>query len=314
MAGLFDKRLVFVMGKGGVGRTTVAASLGLAAARQGKRTIVCEVSQQERMSRAFRREGVGPSESELVPGLSAISIDPQAALEEYLRTQIRSRTLYSLLFSNRIFQYMAAAAPGVRELTTIGKIWELAQLERTWGNEETYDFVVVDAPATGHGLGMLRTPRTFGDIARTGPVHRQAERIHSFVTDPRQTGVLVVALPEEMPVNETLEFRAKLREEMGMDLDAVVVNALYPERFSGPEADAIAEAEAKLDGAGDHAERAALRAALSEHHRARAQRVQLRRLRREIGGQEVTTLPFLFEPELGMDDFDRLSRDLERKL
>ncbi len=307
--GLLDKRMVFVTGKGGVGKTTAAAALGLMAARQGKRTIVCEVSQQERMSRAFRREGVGFEETELAPNLNAISIDPQRAQEEYLRLQIRSKALYSVLFSNRIFQYLAAATPGLREMVTMGKIWELAQLERRWVKAAPYDLVVVDAPATGHGLGMLRTPRTFRDIARAGPIRRQADQIHAFIVDPKQTGVVVVALPEEMPVNETLDFRRMLDEEMGMDLDAIVVNGLYPERFNGAEAERIADAQlAAVDGSAD-----ALRAALSEHHRARAQRVQLRRLRREAKG-EVATLPFLFEPELDFDDFERLSRELEKKL
>jgi len=309
LPGLLDKRMIFVTGKGGVGKTTAAAALGLVAARQGKRTIVCEVSQQERMSRAFRREGVGFEESEIAPNLYAISIDPQRAQEEYLRVQIRSKALYSVLFSNRIFQYLAAATPGLREMVTMGKIWELAQLERKWVKAAPYDLVVVDAPATGHGLGMLRTPRTFRDIARTGPIRNQADQIHAFIVSPKQTGVVVVALPEEMPVNETLDFRRMLDEDMGMKLDAIVVNGLYPERFNGAEAERIADAQAAAaDGSAD-----ALRAALSEHHRARAQRVQLRRLRREAGDQ-VATLPFLFEPELDFDDFERLSRELEKKL
>src|SRR3954451_10263158 len=103
MPSLFDKRLIFVTGKGGVGKTTVAASLGLMAARAGKRTIVCEVAQQERMSHAFRREGVGFHETELAERLYAISIDPQRALEEYLRDRIRPGALYQLLFENRVF-------------------------------------------------------------------------------------------------------------------------------------------------------------------------------------------------------------------
>src|SRR6266550_4991116 len=118
---MFDKRLVFVTGKGGVGKTTVAASLGLAAARSGKRTIVCEVARQERMSRLFRREGVGWSEGRLAENLYAISIDPQQSLEEYLEDQIGSRRLAHVLFHNRIFEYFTMAAPGVKELVTIGK-------------------------------------------------------------------------------------------------------------------------------------------------------------------------------------------------
>lgn len=309
MPSVLDKRLIFVTGKGGVGKSTVSAAIGLAGAREGKRTIICEVAQQERVSKAFRREGVGYAETELSPGLSAISIDPQRALEEYLRVQVGSKALFNLLFQNRLFQYLAAAAPGTKELVTIGKLWELAQLERPWTSAKIrYDLVVVDAPATGHGLGILRTPRTFRDIARVGPIRRQAERIDSFIRDRNQTGVVVVTLPEEMPVNETLDFRRQLHAEMDMDVDGVVVNALYPERFTRPEAERLAAADGDLSTA----PRAAVRAALSEHHRARTQRVQLRRLKKEEGN--VTTLPFLFEPELGLEQFERLSRGLEKRL
>ena len=313
MASVLDKRLVFVTGKGGVGKTTVAVALGLAGAARGKRTIVCEVAAQERTSRIFRHEGVGYSETELAEGLSAMSVDPEHALQEYLRVQVGNRVLYNLLFQNRIFQYLAAAAPGVRELVTIGKIWELAQLERPWTRAKSrYDLVVVDAPATGHGLGILRTPKTFGDIARVGPIRRQADKIHNFITDGRQTGVVVVALPEEMPVNETLDFRRSLAEDMGMDVDAIVVNALYPERFKGKDAERIAAV--KEDGHRDSpAVRAALQAALFEHGRARAQRSQLRRLKRAVD-EPVATLPFLFEPRLDLDSVRGLSRELERKL
>jgi anion-transporting ArsA/GET3 family ATPase len=312
-----DKRLLFVTGKGGVGKSTVASALGLAAARRGKRTIICEVAQQERVSRLFHRAGVGFLETELRPGLAAISIDPGRAMEEYLRVQIGNRALFRLLFENRIFQYFAAAAPGARELVTMGKVWELAQLDRPWtGAKARYDLVVVDAPATGHSLGLLGAPRTIREIARVGPIRRQANRIDSFLRDPSRTGVLSVALPEEMPVVETIEFARRLEDEMGLTPDAVVVNGVYPERFTATEARLLA----RLDGAGSAASdeslsagsRAAVTAALSEHRRASAQRTHVRRLRREASA--VTTLPFLFAPELGLEEVERLSRELERRL
>src|SRR3954452_11845122 len=237
---LLDRRLVVVTGKGGVGRTTVAAALGLAAARSGKRVMVAEVAQQERMSRAFRREGVGYSETELAPGFWAMSVDPQRALDEYLGQQVGG-TLGNLLFHNRIFEYFVAAAPGVRELTTIGKVWELAQLERRDRKATPYDLVILDAPASGNGLAMLRAPRTFAEIARVGPIRRRADMIHEFLRDPDRTGVVSVAIAQEMPVNETIEFRTKLREQMGMATDAVIVNALLPERFTADEAERIEE-------------------------------------------------------------------------
>jgi anion-transporting ArsA/GET3 family ATPase len=310
MSSLLDKRLVFVTGKGGVGKTTVAAALGLIAARAGKRVIVCEVAQQEHMSRVFRREGVGYSETRLAERLFAISIDPQHAMEEYLRQQVKPGALYQLLFENRVFQYFAAAAPGTREFLTIGKVWELCQPERRTAGARPYDLVILDAPATGHGLGMLHTPATFRDVARAGPIRNYADRVDQFVRDPSTTGVLAVALPEEMPVNETLELEQGLRSEMGMELDAVVANGLYPERFSAEEAAEIERAD------GTHpvpAVGAALAAARAEHVRARGQRSQLRRLRRATEAP-VATLPYLFEPELSLDSFERLSVELERKL
>jgi anion-transporting ArsA/GET3 family ATPase len=309
MAKLLDKRLVLVTGKGGVGKTTVAASLGLLAARHGKRTIVCEVAEQERMSRAFGAEGVGYSESELAPNLWAISIDPERAKEEWLHFQLRSGALAGVLGHSRMFQYLTAAAPGLAELVTIGKIWELAQLQRKSAKASPYDLVIMDAPATGHGLAMLRAPRTYADIARVGPIRRQALKIDAFVRDTRSTGVLVVALAEEMPVNETLEFEGRLRAEVDLRIDAVVANGVYPQRFTGPEATKLSS----LDGQGSPAARSALRAALAEHHWARAQRSQLRRLRNGTKAP-VATLPYLFEPDLSLEDLEQLSRELERKL
>src|SRR5918998_1475659 len=161
-----------------------------------------------------------------------------ALLDEYLTQQVGG-ALGGVLFHNRIFEYFVAAAPGVRELTTIGKVWELAQLQRRNQSAAPYDLVILDAPASGHGLAMLRAPRTFGDIARVGPIRRRADLIHEFLRDPQRTGVVTVALPEEMPVNETIEFRDKLRDEMGIETDAVVVNQLLPERFSAAESERI---------------------------------------------------------------------------
>ena len=305
---LLDKRLVVVTGKGGVGRTTVAAALGLAATRAGKRVMVAEVAEQERMSRAFRREGVGYSETELAENFWAMSVDPQHALDEYLSQQVGG-TLGGVLFHNRIFEYFVAAAPGVRELTTVGKVWELSQLERRNRRAAPYDLVILDAPASGNGLAMLRAPRTFGDIARVGPIRRRADTIHEFLRDPKRTGVVSVALPQEMPVNETIEFREKLREQMGMKTDMVIVNQLLPHRFTKDDCERI---EAVDGGHGSPEVAAALRAALSEHRRERGQQQQLRRLRKAVG--DVVTLPYLWEPELGLEHFQRLADELERAL
>jgi anion-transporting ArsA/GET3 family ATPase len=310
-ASLLDRSLVYVTGKGGVGKTTVAAAIGMASAARGRRTIVCEVAHQDRVSRAFARHGVREeTEIQLEQDLWAITIDPEAALREWLSGQLGGPTV-RLLAHSHAFQYFVAAAPGAKELVTIGKVWELAQTAR-WDrhNPRTYDTVVVDAPASGHGLAMLTTPRTFGEIARVGPIRRQAFKIRDMLADPARTGYVAVALPEEMPVNETLELEDHLHGAVGTGLDAIVVNAVYPERFSKADAErlrAAAENGHRPDAAG------ALSAALTEYERARAQRTHLRRLRREAQ-TPVLTLPFLFEPHVGLEEWRRLSRELERKL
>jgi anion-transporting ArsA/GET3 family ATPase len=284
-----------------VGKTTVALALGLAAARRGLRTIVCEVAHQERFSRLMGREGVGYEETEIAENLNAISLDQQHTLEEWVGYQLPSKTLAGVLYRSGIFQHLTSAAPGIKELVTIGKIWELAQLHRKTKDARPYDFVVVDSPATGHGLGMLRAPRTFGDIARVGPVRHQADRIHEFIVSDR-TGVLAVALPEEMPVNETLEYRDEIVSFRG-DLDAVVVNGLYPARFTDDEI-------AALNGHGGPA----VKAAITEYHRYRAQVEELERLKGGVGDVPLSTLPFLFAPELRLEDVTSLSHELEEQL
>jgi anion-transporting ArsA/GET3 family ATPase len=306
---LLDKRLVLVTGKGGVGKTTVAAALGLAAARRGKRTVVCEVAEQKRLPALFSSPQAD-GETEIAPGLFAISVDPERAKEEWLRYQLKSRTLAGVLGGSRMFQYLTAAAPGLSELVTIGKVWDLAQLERRTGGS-VFDLAIVDAPATGHALAMLTAPRTFASVARLGPVGRQAEKIDRFLRNAASTGVLITALPEEMPVNEAIEFERSLRDELGMGVDRIVANALHPARFSGEEVRALERAAETAEPS--VVARAALAAALSEHRRARAEHAQLRRLRRAATAP-VATLPRVFEPELGRGDVERLSVELERRL
>src|SRR3954447_11252384 len=291
VAFLLDKRLVFVTGKGGVGKTTVAGALARVAARRGKRVIVCEVATEQ----------TSHEEIEVAPGIHSIAVDPEEAMREYLGDQVGG-ALSKVMTSSRIFMYLAAAAPGLRELLMIGKVWDLAQLDQRRTGSTPYDLVILDAPATGHALGMLRTPRTFRDVARVGPISRQAGRIDEFLTNPELTGIVAVAAPEEMPVNETIEFIAALGDEMHVKPDAVVVNGVYPDRFKEAEAAAI-------EALGSDAP--SLRAALTSHRRAKHHRNQVRRLRRRA---PALTLPYLFKAELGDADLDELARVLARGL
>ena len=301
MDDMFEKRLLFVTGKGGVGKSTVALALGLAAAAQGKRTIVCELSAQEHASRAFRRAEIGFHEVELRDNLWAISIDPDHSMREYILLQTHIRAMGDLLYRSRIFSYLAAATPGLREMVTIGKIWELAQLDRKVQRGRHYDLVIVDAPATGHGIGFLQVPKTFAEIARVGPIHAQAKTIHGLLTDPQRAGVAIVSSPEEMAVNESVQLERELTKSVGIAVDRVYLNGLYEQRFSATEGERIAAATGGSDAAVH-----ALRAATGQHARETAQRAQLERLTTRIEAP-VLTLPFMFEPELGASELDLLA-------
>jgi anion-transporting ArsA/GET3 family ATPase len=215
-------------------------------------------------------------------GADHVSIDPQDAMEEYLRDQLPG-PLAETLASSRAFGYLAAATPGMRELLTAGKVWELAQDERRTPGAEPYDLVVVDAPATGHGVAVLAAPRTFADAAMVGPIARQGRTIADMLADPARTAVVAVTTAEEMPVNETLALCGALREQVGQRPALVVVNALRADRLTAAEA-ARLEAEA-----GEHP---AVAAALAAHRHAAEQRAQLRRLRRGLDGVPTVTLPF----------------------
>ena len=307
MPGLFDRRLIFVTGKGGVGKSTVATALGLVAARRGLRTIVAELASQERVGQAFDRHGRPFEEVELADNLFTISVDPQLAMEEYLR--VKTGAVGQALGQSRLFNAFAMATPGMRELLSVGKLWELAQHERRTDGGDVYDLVIVDSPAAGHGVGILRTPRTFAEIARVGPIANHAGVIAATIADPAFTAVVAVAAAEEMPVNETLWLRDALAEEH-LTLEATIVNACYPQRFSARDRTALTKARKRATPplVGE-----ALGAALSEHTRMTAQREQLARLREGLA-TELVELPYLFAESVGRLELDQLADALESGL
>ena len=299
MDDLLAHSLLVVTGKGGVGKSTVAAALGLAASRRGLRTIVVEVAAREDISRALAADTASAfDERSVANGLHHISIEPQRAMEDYLRERLPVRALAGWLSRSRIFTTLTAATPGMRELLTIGKVWELCQP----GGAEPYDLVVLDAPSTGHGLAMLQAPRTFASVARVGPVARQGQAIASFLGDPRRTAILAVSSAEEMAVSETLQLRSRLREELGLELSLIVANAIVRYRFTGDD-------ERKLRAA---PRSPAQHGGLFMASWARHQRAQLARLRRGTAGVALVTLPFVFGSALDRASLQQLSRELER--
>ncbi len=299
MPGLLERRLIFVTGKGGVGKSTVATALGLLAARQGRHTIVAELSSQDRVRQTLQESGEPFAEVPVADGLFTISIDPERAMQEYLR--VKTGPVGQTLGSSRLFHAFAMATPGMRELLSMGKVWELAQTQRRTSGADAYDLVIVDSPAAGHGVAILRTPQTFAEIARVGPIAHQASTIAATIADPGFTAVVAVAAAEEMPVSETLWLRDALAED-GLSLEATIVNSCYPERFSGAD---LRDLESAREDLGPLA-RAALRAAVSERARTQIQRAQIERLHQGLG-TDLIELPYLFAEQLGRPELEQLA-------
>lgn len=279
---LLARRLCFVIGKGGVGKSSVAAAIGLSAARTGRRTLVIEVPGGEHRSALFARAHVRHGhETEIAPNLWGLTIDVERATEEYLASQLRVRAMVEIMVRSHAFHHFAAAAPGLAELVTIGKIWSLAVALRPDGRTPVWDYLVVDSPATGHGLALLEMAANVSDLAASGPIRDQAERINRVVTHPAATGIAVVARPDELAVTEAIETAETLRRR-GLPVALAVMNAMGRRRFEPSEADTLRAAATLLAGEGDDPDApgmaAALEAALGELERGEEHAGQAARL------------------------------------
>ena len=313
MAGsLTSSRLAIVSGKGGVGKTTVAAALALAAGREGKKVLLVEVEQREGIAPLFGQAHLGYSEREIAPNVTGLSIVPDEALVEYLYLFYGIRYVGRVLKGSKAVEFATNIAPGLRDILLIGKVKEAER--RKTGGRFTYDLVVLDAPPTGRLPRFLEAPRSVVELVHSGPIKTQAQGVLDMVGDPARCQVILVTLPEDMPVRETAESVETL-SKLGIAIGPVVVNGVYPAVFA-PDALTTVAADAQAALTAD-AERATM--TLSADALEAVARVAGSHARRTINQQDAmrdleaethlptVTLPYLFAPRMNTDTLAALA-------
>lgn len=295
-----QSRLVVVAGKGGVGKTTVTAAMARMAAGLGLSVLIVEVEGKTGLAAAFGAEDLAYDERELAPGIRARSLTPDVALVEYLEEHGLAR-ISRRLVGGGLVEVVSTAAPGIKDILILGKV---KQLERSGAA----DLILLDAPAAGHAVSFLMSPKGLGEIVRGGPLRAQADDVLEMLTDPARCRVLLVTLAEETPVNEVVETAFALEDRVGVDLGPIVVNGLYPV-LTGLDVDpAVAAAEAGVEVSDGEA--IALGAAASfRAHRQQLQQEQVARLAAALPLPQLH-LPTLFSVDLGLSDVDHLAAAL----
>ena len=310
---ILDRKLVFVTGKGGTGKTTVASALALLAASRGKKVLICEIDAKGELAGYYEAPPTTFKEKEVQPGLFAMTMDTEASLREYLKLQLRVPIVGRIGPVAKAFDFLAAAAPGVREILTVGKLcFEV--------RDGDWDLVVVDAPATGHIVGQLAAPQAVNGLVKVGLIRNQTDWMLEILSDPVMTGLVAVCTPEEMPVTETIELAARIREETTVQLASVVVNRVLPELF-GRQEEAVFDA---LAGPGPLAELddlvggdagPVLEAARLAVTMRRTRSTHLERLREGIDPSvPMLYLPFLFTRSHGLRTTRQVAGSLGEEL
>lgn len=232
-------RLHIVTGKGGVGKSTLTATLALAAQRQGQRVLVCEVTAKERVASLLGAPDSGPEITRIDESIWSVHIRPQEAMREYGLMVLRFKAIYSAVFENRLVRYFLRAIPSLPEVVMLGKVWFHVMEERDESGRLRWDQVILDAPATGHGLTLLRTPRTMLELVSDGPLVRDMKAMQAMLVDPAITAVHIVALPEEMPVNEAIELHQALTQQLQLPMGRLFLNGFQETRFATEELGAL---------------------------------------------------------------------------
>lgn len=227
---LLSRRVHVVAGKGGVGRTTIAAALAHKLAREGHRTLLLEVDAPDDAARAMGVQPAVDTPREAFNNLWLCRLTPTGSMKEYALLVLKFKALYNLVFENRLVKYLLRSIPSLGEFTMVGKTWYHSE-ERREDGAPKYERIVIDAPATGHAITFLSVARTVATVVPAGIMRDFAEKMAALVESKDDACLHVVALPEEMPVNEGLDVLRMCTERVRMAPGLGFVNRMLEERF-----------------------------------------------------------------------------------
>lgn len=309
-----DRRLILVLGKGGVGRSTVAAAIAGRLAAQGKRTLLYETNANDRFGDYFGKPAVSTAPVELAPNLWAVNATPASALAEYGLMILRFQSVYEMVFENRVTKAFLRAIPGLDDYALLGKAWFHTTEEKR--GKPVWDTVVFDMPASGHAMSLLRVPQVIVDTVPEGPLVRDARTILALLRDPARTAAVLVTLAEEMPVNETIELEGKLNA-IGIAPQHLVVNQVFPRHFAPGSAvnrmlDALV-ADPTQAGSAVEPQRGVIDALTAHAQLSRDRRALNERYLAELARRaktKISELPMVFAQSLGPKDIQQLGDKL----
>jgi energy-coupling factor transporter ATP-binding protein EcfA2 len=308
LGSLFDKRFVIVAGKGGVGKSTMSAALALVAARAGKRVLIAELGSKERAARLLGHDDdVGYSVTKVLENIEVINVQPAPAMHEYGLMKLKFEKVYAAVFENPVMRSLTRMIPGMNELVLIGKAWHLER-EKNDDGTPRWDTIIVDAPATGHGISLLVLPHVVSEVVKRGPLADETREIRDMLIDPERTIMNIVTLPEEMPVSETLHLEARMGDTLQIQPGYIFINGVWPLPVPDLSMDALKQlgTQPGLESAAD----AALKTNRFMTRRAVVQQAQIARLK---GASQLPKIqiPYQFTEGFGFDAVDAISRHVE---